>query len=64
MNAGHDLDLYDPSALCSIPGILEVSTGHALIADALVMGLDAAVRAYLKVLASRHPGRPSLDNRE
>lgn len=51
VNAGHDLDLYNLGALCSIPGILEVSIGHALIADALVMGLDAAVRAYLKVLS-------------
>jgi pyridoxine 5-phosphate synthase len=53
VNAGHDLDLYNLAALCSIPGILEVSIGHALIADALVMGLDAAVRAYLKVLSGR-----------
>ena len=53
VNAGHDLDLYNLAALCSIPRILEVSIGHALISDALVMGLDAAVRAYLKALSGR-----------
>ena len=57
VNAGHDLDLYNLAALCSIPRILEVSIGHALIADALVMGLDGAVRAYLKVLSGRHDDR-------
>ena len=56
VNAGHDLDLYNLGALCRIPGILEVSIGHALIADALIMGLDAAVRVYLEVL-SRSPSK-------
>ena len=52
LNAGHDLNLHNLGALCArIPTILEVSIGHALIADALFMGLEAAVRAYLAVLA-------------
>ena len=50
VNAGHDLNLDNLGAFCRIPGILEVSIGHALIADALEMGLPAAVRAYLAVL--------------
>jgi pyridoxine 5-phosphate synthase len=50
VNAGHDLNLENLGEFCSIPGILEVSIGHALIADALEMGLQAAVRAYLQVL--------------
>ncbi len=50
VNAGHDLNLQNLSKFCSIPGILEVSIGHALIADALEMGLFSAVKAYLKVL--------------
>ena len=51
LNAGHDLNLDNLGALCArIPTILEVSIGHALIADALFMGLEAAVRAYLAVL--------------
>ena len=52
INAGHDLNLLNLGKLCSIPGILEVSIGHALVADALEMGLAAAVRAYLKILLS------------
>jgi pyridoxine 5-phosphate synthase len=52
LNAGHDLNLKNLGKFCSIvPGILEVSIGHALIADALKMGLDNTVKEYLKVLA-------------
>ena len=40
----------DPSEL-TIPEVLEVSIGHALTADALFMGLDAAVRAYRAVIS-------------
>jgi pyridoxine 5-phosphate synthase len=51
VNAGHDLNLQNLSAFVRIPGILEVSIGHALIADALKLGLGQAVRAYLEILA-------------
>ncbi|WP_414551726.1 pyridoxine 5'-phosphate synthase [Anabaena sp. CCY 0017] len=51
INAGHDLNLQNLSKFCSIPHILEVSIGHALIADALESGLSAAVQAYLRVLS-------------
>ncbi|UCF44316.1 MAG: pyridoxine 5'-phosphate synthase [Planctomycetota bacterium] len=52
LNAGHDLNLKNLGRFCSaVPGILEVSIGHALIADALRMGLENTVKAYLKVLA-------------
>lgn len=51
VNAGHDLNRENLGEFCSIPGILEVSIGHALIADALEVGLPAAVRAYLEILA-------------
>lgn len=50
VNAGHDLNLHNLKKFCSIPNILEVSIGHALIADALEMGLSAAVKAYLQIL--------------
>lgn len=50
VNAGHDLNLQNLAAFCGIPGILEVSIGHALVADAIEMGLPAAVRAYLEAL--------------
>lgn len=51
VNAGHDLNLQNLAKFCAIPGILEVSIGHALIAEALEMGLSATVKAYLKILA-------------
>jgi pyridoxine 5-phosphate synthase len=53
VNAGHDLDLENlPLLARELPGLLEVSIGHALISDALFMGLAAAVRAYLGALDS------------
>lgn len=51
INAGHDLNLENLGKFCSIPNILEVSIGHALIADALEMGLSSAVKAYLQILS-------------
>jgi pyridoxine 5-phosphate synthase len=51
VNAGHDLNLKNLGKFCSIPGILEVSIGHALIADALEMGLFNTVKEYLKILS-------------
>ena len=51
MNAGHDLNLDNLGIFCArVPGILEVSIGHALVADAVFMGLGNAVKAYLGVL--------------
>ena len=50
VNAGHDLNLHNLSKFVTIPGILEVSIGHALIADALRMGLHKTVQEYLKAL--------------
>ena len=50
VNAGHDLDLDNLVLFRTIEEVAEVSIGHALISDALEMGLHAAVRAYLKVL--------------
>ena len=58
VNAGHDLNLQNLGKFCSIPGILEVSIGHALIADALEMGLSTAVKAYLQVLSQA--GMPTI----
>jgi pyridoxine 5-phosphate synthase len=52
VNAGHDLNLNNLGKfLTEVPGILEVSIGHALIAEALEMGLDKTVKEYLKILA-------------
>ena len=52
VNAGHDLNLDNLGRfLEEVTGVLEVSIGHALIADALEMGLDNSVKAYLKILS-------------
>jgi pyridoxine 5-phosphate synthase len=50
VNAGHDLNLRNLGRFSSIPNVLEVSIGHALVSDALEMGLFNAVQAYLKIL--------------
>jgi pyridoxine 5-phosphate synthase len=51
LNAGHDLNLDNlPDFVRSVPGLQEVSIGHALMADALEMGYAATVRAYLDCL--------------
>lgn len=53
INAGHDLNRDNLAAFVQrVPGVLEVSIGHALIADALEMGYAATVRAYLDCLAA------------
>lgn len=51
VNAGHDLNLHNLRPfLLQVPGVLEVSIGHALIADALEFGLPATVRKYLAAI--------------
>ena len=48
LNAGHDLDLDNLAYFVkTIPGLLEVSIGHALICDSLYMGFEQAVKQYL-----------------
>ena len=52
INAGHDLSLENLKYFADhIPNLLEVSIGHALISEALYMGLENTVQAYLKRLA-------------
>ena len=51
LNAGHDLDLHNVAFLRkSIPWLDEVSIGHALISDALYLGLENTIRLYLRAL--------------
>jgi pyridoxine 5-phosphate synthase len=53
VNAGHDLNLANLSPfLTAVPGVDEVSIGHALIADALEFGLAATVGKYLAAIAA------------
>ena len=52
VNAGHDLNLDNlPAFLATVPRVLEVSIGHALIADALELGLAETVRRYQVAIA-------------
>ena len=51
INAGHDLDLQNLKYFSeNIPGLLEVSIGHALICDAVYLGLENAVQLYKRQL--------------
>lgn len=51
INAGHDLNLDNLNYFHkNIPGLLEVSIGHALISDALYYGLENTVQLYLRQL--------------
>jgi len=51
LNAGHDLNRANLSDfLRAVPGVQEVSIGHALIADAIELGLPETVRDYLRCI--------------
>jgi pyridoxine 5-phosphate synthase len=52
INAGHDLDLQNLKYFAqNIPNLLEVSIGHALISDAMYLGLENAVQMYKRQLS-------------
>jgi pyridoxine 5-phosphate synthase len=56
VNAGHDLNRDNlADFLRAVPGVLEVSIGHALVADALELGLGETVRAYQRVIRQARP---------
>ncbi|TAF33513.1 MAG: pyridoxine 5'-phosphate synthase [Cytophagales bacterium] len=51
INAGHDLDTQNLAFFKqNVPHLLEVSIGHALVCDALFMGLEASIKSYLQAL--------------
>lgn len=53
INAGHDLSLQNIEYFHkNIPGLLEVSIGHALIAESLYQGLEYVINQYLRLLRS------------
>ena len=53
LNAGHDLNLSNLKFFRDhIPGLMEVSIGHALISDALYYGLENTIQMYLRQLMS------------
>jgi pyridoxine 5-phosphate synthase len=54
VNAGHDLDLKNlPTYARTVKGLQEVSIGHAIVNDALYMGLTRTVKAYLKAIDAK-----------
>ena len=61
INAGHDLNLDNLATFCTgVPNVAEVSIGHAIITDALWMGLVATVQKYRKILDKiNQPSNPT-----
>ena len=53
LNAGHDLDLQNLPRFATVPGLLEVSIGHALLVDAIRLGLAPTIAAYQQALGKR-----------
>lgn len=51
VNGGHDLNLENLGKFVSIPGILEVSIGHALVIECLEQGMPYVARRYLDICA-------------
>jgi pyridoxine 5-phosphate synthase len=52
VNAGHDLDLDNLAPyLRAVPGVLEVSIGHAIVCDALDLGFEATLDRYLAIVS-------------
>ena len=52
VNAGHDLNLKNLKYFIDkVPGVLEVSIGHALVAEALYEGFNSVIKKYLKILS-------------
>jgi pyridoxine 5-phosphate synthase len=61
VNAGHDLDLHNlPTLARSMPELAEVSIGHALLADALYLGLPSAVAAYVRACRGEDIASPPV----
>lgn len=60
VNAGHDLNRDNlPAFVAAVPGLAEVSIGHAFVADALELGYEEATRAYLRSIGNSGPRRPA-----
>ena len=54
VNAGHDLDLHNLAYFASnVPGLLEVSIGHAIICDALYYGLENTIQLYKRAIQKK-----------
>jgi pyridoxine 5'-phosphate synthase PdxJ len=54
VNAGHDLNRDNLPTSCAVPGVQEVSIGHALISDALELGYAATVQRLPASMQALH----------
>jgi len=52
VNAGHGLHYHNVQPIAAIPNIVELNIGHAIVSEALFIGLDAAVRKMKALLSS------------
>jgi pyridoxine 5-phosphate synthase len=52
LNAGHDLNLRNLGEFLKIPGVLEVSIGHALTVECIEQGMERVIAQYLKLCAA------------
>jgi pyridoxine 5-phosphate synthase len=52
LNAGHDLNLRNLAVFLTIPGILEVSIGHALTVECIEQGMERVISSYLAICAA------------
>ncbi len=50
VNAGHDLNLQNLPRFLQIPGILEVSIGHALVVECIEFGVEKVLNQYVKIV--------------
>ena len=56
VNAGHGLDLENLSILLDkVPHLADVSIGHALVTESIFSGLEATVKAFLKIIDRYNP---------
>ncbi len=60
VNAGHGLHYHNVQDIIAIPNIVELNIGHAIIAESLFIGLDAAVRKMKSILVTGFPSQPAL----
>jgi len=56
VNAGHDLNLRNLGFLLSIPGVLEVSIGHAIVVESFDDGYEGTLRRYLEIIEKANKG--------
>lgn len=54
VNAGHDLDTNNLEVFATLPHLAEVSIGHRLISQALILGMEKTILEYLKVLSPKN----------